>query len=107
MQPSGTQTFIPQGLRDINFSPDPSARFGQPTDYSSLFKGGLPTLADIGQLSETERGFLEATAASTGTSREDLMKRAADITPTVQGMTMPQVSRIRNRYTGRNSGGAF
>ena len=107
MQPSGTQTFIPQGLRDINFSPDPSARFGQPTDYSSLFKGGLPTLADIGQLSETERGFLEATAASTGTSRADLMKRASDVTPTIQGRTMPEISRIRNRYTGRNSGGAF
>ena len=106
-QPSSTQTFIPQGLQDINFSPGADVRFGQPTDYSSLFKGGLPTLGDIGKLSTAERGFLESTAASTGTSREDLMKRAADITPTVQGMTMPQVSRIRNRYTGRNSGGAF
>ena len=104
-QMSSTQTFVPQGLRDIGFQVPSDAQSGQTTPFSRFFPGGMPTLGDLSNLSTMERKTAEAVGARTGSSAEDIIQQSSDITPrSISAGTQPvtQTQRLRQPYDQRS-----
>jgi hypothetical protein len=104
-QMSGTQTFVPQGLRDIGFQVPSDVQAGQATPFSRFFPGGMPTLGDLSDLSTIERKTAEAVGATTGTTPEDIIQQSSAITPrSISAGTQPvtQTQRLRQPYDQRS-----
>ena len=104
-QMSGTQTFVPQGLRDIGFQVPSDVQAGQASPFSRFFPGGMPTLGDLSDLSTIERKTAEAVGATTGTTPEDIIQQSSAITPrSISAGTQPvtQTQRLRQPYDQRS-----
>jgi hypothetical protein len=102
---SGTQTFVPQGLRDIGFQVPSDVQAGQASPFSRFFPGGMPTLGDLSDLSTIERKTAEAVGATTGTTPQDIIQQSSAITPrSISAGTQPvtQTQRLRQPYDQRS-----
>jgi hypothetical protein len=99
----GSLGAIPKPLQNIGFQIPEQARFGQGLGIKNFFAGGTPTVSDIANLPSVSRGLLQSIGEATGTTREDLMTQARDITPTTvsaQGRLSPAVTRLREPKRG-------
>ena len=99
----GSLGAIPKPLQNIGFQIPEQARFGQGLGIKNFFAGGTPTVSDIANLPSVSRGLLQSIGEATGTTREELMQQASDITPTTvsaQGRLSPAVTRLREPKRG-------
>ena len=101
-QQAGT---IPQGLLNMGFKVPSGAQYGQQSPFSRFFPTGTPTLGDLSNLSTMDMRLLESVGATTGTSPQDIQKKAADITPGTSGIDHRRILKQPSPFDQRTSGG--
>ena len=103
-QQAGT---IPQGLLNMGFQVPSGAQYGQQSPFSRFFPTGTPTLGDLSNLSTMDMRLLESVGATTGTSPEDIRRKAADITPGTSGIDQRRIVKQKPLFDQRTSGGGL
>ena len=103
-QQAGT---IPQGLLNMGFQIPSGAQYGQQSPFSRFFPTGTPTLGDLSNLSTMDMRLLESVGATTGTSPEDIRRKAADITPGTSGIDQRRIVKQKPLFDQRTSGGGL
>ena len=103
-QQAGT---IPQGLLNMGFQVPSGAQYGQQSPFSRFFPEGPPTLGDLSNLSTMDMRLLESIGATTGTSPEDIRRKAADITPGTSGIDQRRIVKQKPLFDQRTSGGGL
>ena len=103
-QQAGT---IPQGLLNMGFQIPSGAQYGQQSPFSRFFPEGPPTLGDLSNLSTMDMRLLESVGATTGTSPEDIRRKAADITPGTSGIDQRRIVKQKPLFDQRTSGGGL
>ena len=100
-QQAGT---IPQGLLNMGFKVPSGAQYGQQSPFSRFFPEGPPTLGDLSNLSTMDMSLLESIGATTGTSPQDIRRKAADITPSTSGIDHRRIVKQKPLFDQRTSG---